>query len=136
MVDMLLVPFAEPAAELLVVGTSAELLAADMAVAYSSEPVADKSAAALAADIVAEPVIEVGMPVVASVEQEPELEVDTLAVQVAEQEPVPVVDMLLVPFAEPVVADMAAAYSFEPVAGKSAAVLVVDLLGQIVVPSF
>ena len=129
------VPFAEPVAELLVVGASAELLVADMAVAYSSEPVAGKSAAALAAGIVAEPVIEAGMPVVASVEQEPELEVDTLAVQVAEQEPVPVADMP-VPFAEPVVADMAAAYSFEPVAGKSAAVLVADLLGQIVVPSF
>ena len=108
------VPFAEPVAELLVVGTSAELLVAD---------------------IVVEPVIEVGMPVAASAEQEPELEVDNLVVLVAEQELAPVADML-VPFAEPVVADMAAACSFEPVAGKSAAVLVVDLLGQIVVPSF
>ena len=53
MADML-VPFAEPVAELLVVCTSAELLAADMAAAYSFEPVVGKSAAALAADIVAE----------------------------------------------------------------------------------
>ena len=76
MADML-VPFAEPVAELLVVGTSAELLVADMAAAYSFEPVAGKSAAVLAADIVA----EAGIPVVAaSVEQEPELEVDTFAV--------------------------------------------------------
>ena len=135
MADML-VPFAEPVAELLAAGTSVELLAADMSVAYSSEPVVGKSAVALAADIVAEPVIEAGMPVVAaSVEQEPELEADNLAVLVAEQELVPVADML-VPSAELLAADMAAAYSFEPVAGKSAAVLGVDLLGQIVVPSF
>ena len=122
------VPSAEPVVELLVAGTSAELLVADMAVAYSSEPVAGKSAAVLAADIVAEPVVEVDMPVAASVEQGPELEADNLVASAAEQELEPVADMP-VPFAEPVVADMAAAYSFEPVAGKSAAVLVVDLLG-------
>ena len=121
------VPFAEPVAEMLVVGTSAELLVADMAAAYSFEPVAGKSAAVQVADIVAEPVIEVGMPVVASVEQEPELEIDTLAVQVAEQKSVPVADMP-VPSAEPVVELLAA--------GTSVELLVADLLGQAVVPSF
>lgn len=121
------VPFAEPVAELLVVGTSE---VADMAVAYSSEPVAGKFAAVLAADIVVEPVIEVGMPVVASVEQEPELEVDTLVVQVAEQEPVPVpVADMPVPFAEPVAVESL-------VVGTSAELLAVDLLEQVVAPSF
>ena len=104
-----------------------------MAVAYSSEPVVGKSAAVQVADIVAEPVvIEVDMPVVASVEQEPELEADNLVA---------------------LAADMAAACSFEPVAGKSvpvpfadpvvemlvadtsAELLVADLLEQAVVPS-
>lgn len=120
------VPFVEPVAEMLVADTSAELLVADMAVACSFEPVAGKSAVVLAADIVAEPVIEAGMPVVASVEQEPELEVDTLAVQVAEQEPVPVADMP-VPFADPVVESL--------VVGTSVELLVADLLEQAVVPS-
>ena len=99
-----------------------------MAVAYSFESVAGKSAAVLAADIVAEPVIEVGMTVVASVEQEPELEADTLVVQVAEQEPVPVADMP-VPSAEPVVVELLAV-------GTSVELLVADLPGQAVVPSF
>ena len=121
------VPFVEPVAEMLVVGTSAELLVADMAAAYSFEPVADMSAAVQVADIVAEPVIEVGMPAVASVEQEPELEIDTLAVQVAEQESVPVaVADMSVPF---VVVELLAA-------GTSAELLVADLLGQAVAPSF
>ena len=45
------VPFAEPVVEPLAAGTSVELLVADMAAAYSSEPVAGKFAAVLAADI-------------------------------------------------------------------------------------
>ena len=122
------VPFVEPVAEMLVADTSAELLVADMAVACSSEPVAGKSAAVQVADIVAEPVIEAGMPVVASVEQKPELEVDTLVVQIAEQESVLVAVDMPVPFVEPV-AEML-------VADTSAELLVADLLGQAVAPSF
>ena len=120
------VPFVEPVAEMLIADTSAEL-AADMAADIVVEPVVGKSAAVQVADIVAEPVIEVGMPVVASVEQEPELEVDTLAVQVAEQESVPVAD-IPVPFADPVVESL--------VVGTSVELLVADLLGQAVAPSF
>ena len=98
-----------------------------MAVAYSSEPVAGKSAAVQVADIVAEPVIEVGMPVAASVEQGPELEADNLVALAAEQELEPVADMP-VPSAEPVVELLAA--------GTSVELLVADLIGQAVVPSF
>ena len=145
--------------ELLAAGTFVELLVADMAVAYSSEPVAGKSAAALAADIVVEPVPVADMPVAASVEQEPELEADNLVALAAEQELEPVADMPVAASVEQepeLEADnlvaLAAEQELEPVAdmpvpsaepvvellaaGTSVELLVADLLGQAVVPSF